>query len=360
MRLLKYALPLSVYALALLAFTHTGWWCWAPLLYTWVLVPLAELGLKPNEKNLSAAEEAIAKADKRYDYMLYLIVPAQLGVLIFFLYSMQHDTLSTADIFGRVWSMGLLCGTFGINVGHELGHRIKPFEQWLAKILLMTSLYMHFFTEHNKGHHKRVATPKDPSSARYNEMIYTFYFRTIVLSYRSAWHIANAETRKAGRPVLSLHNEMVQAHLIQGTLVALIFFVFTPLVCLYFIAAAVIGILLLETVNYIEHYGLQRRQLENGRYERAMPHHSWNSSHIFGRLLLFELSRHSDHHYMASRKYQILKHYEEAPQLPTGYPGSMLLSLVPPAWFYVMNRKIKAMQTEEANAVHTDAAAGYA
>ena len=107
------------------------------------------------------------------------------------------------------------------------------------------------------------------------------------------------------------------------------------------------GILLLETVNYIEHYGLQRKETGEGKYERAMPHHSWNSDHVLGRLMLFELSRHSDHHYLASRKYQILQHHDESPQLPTGYPGSMLLSLVPPLWFYVMNRRIKAMQTEQ-------------
>jgi alkane 1-monooxygenase len=351
MRLLKYTVPISVYLLAALAFTLQGWWCWAPLIYAWVCVPLIELCIRPNEHNMSAAEEEMAKADKRYDYLVYAIVPLQLAALVYFLYGMQHQPLNWFETTGRIWSMGLLCGTFGINVGHELGHRIKPIEQWLAKILLMTSLYMHFFTEHNKGHHKRVATPEDPSSARYNEMIYTFYFRTIIRSYFSAWHIANDETRKAGKTVWGFHNEMVQAHLIQGALVALIYFVFSPLVCLYFIIAAGIGILLLETVNYIEHYGLQRKKLANGKYERAMPHHSWNSSHVLGRLLLFELSRHSDHHYMASRKYQILRHHANAPQLPTGYPGSMLLSLVPPAWFYVMNRKIKKIQaTHDASA----------
>ena len=118
------------------------------------------------------------------------------------------------------------------------------------------------------------------------------------------------------------------------------------MISLYFLAAATIGFLLLETVNYIEHYGLQRSQKSDGKYERAMPQHSWNSNHILGRLMLFELSRHSDHHYLASRKYQILQHHEDAPQLPTGYPGSMILALVPPLWFYVMNKKIKQLSQE--------------
>jgi alkane 1-monooxygenase len=241
--------------------------------------------------------------------------------------------------------MGLLCGVFGINVGHELGHRVNVFEQTLAKALLLTSLYMHFFTEHNKGHHKRVATPEDPSSARYGEMIYLFYFRTIIFSYLSAWHIANEELRKKGKHAFSIYNEMIQFHLIQALLLGLIYWNFGGLITLYFLAAAVIGILLLETVNYIEHYGLQRKATGEGKYERAMPEHSWNSDHVIGRLMLFELSRHSDHHYMASRKYQVLRHHDHSPQMPTGYPGMMLLSLVPPLWFSVMNQKIKQMNT---------------
>jgi alkane 1-monooxygenase len=237
--------------------------------------------------------------------------------------------------------MGQLCGVFGINVGHELGHRIGKTEQTLAKSLLLTSLYMHFFIEHNKGHHKRVATPSDPSSARYNEPVYVFYFRSIIFSYLGAWRIAASECRKKNRPVLSLYNEMIRFSLIELAAIAAVFYFFGGLITMYFLIAASIGILLLETVNYIEHYGLSRKQLGEGRYERALPVHSWNSDHLVGRLMLFELSRHSDHHFMASRKYQVLRHHEAAPQMPTGYPGMMLLSLVPPAWFYVMNRRIR-------------------
>ncbi len=290
---------------------------------------------------MEAAEEELARKNRLYDYMLYIIVPFQYGALIYFLMSMGQVELTVWDKGGRILSMGLLCGTFGINVAHELGHRVNKFEQFLAKALLATSLYIHFFIEHNKGHHKNVATPEDPSSARYNEPVYTFYFRTIIFSYLSAWKIANEDCRKSGKSMYGLGNEMIQAHIIQITLLAVISYVAGWLVCLYFIAAAFIGIALLETVNYIEHYGLQRKQTSDGKYERTMPHHSWNSNHVLGRIMLFELSRHSDHHYLASRKYQILRHHENAPQLPTGYPGSMILAMIPAAWFYVMNRKIK-------------------
>jgi alkane 1-monooxygenase len=240
--------------------------------------------------------------------------------------------------------MGLLCGTFGVNVGHELGHRIKPFEQTLAKISLLSSLYMHFIIEHNKGHHKYVATPEDPSSARLGEPLYLFFFRTIVLSYFSAWKITLNELEKKHKSFFSLSNEMLLFQCTQILFVLLIMFLFGWVITVYFLAAALIGILLLETVNYIEHYGLQRKEIADGRYERATPQHSWNSNHVIGRLMLFELSRHSDHHYLASKKYQVLCHHDDAPQMPTGYPGMMMLSLVPPLWFRVMNPRVKKLE----------------
>lgn len=340
-RALKYASPLIVFVMAYYAFTLKGWWTFLPMIYAWLAIPLIELLIKPNAENISKTEEELIKDDRIYDVWLYIIVVLQYGALFYFLQSMKDGTLQWYEIAGRIGSMGLLCGVFGINVAHELGHRIKPFEQVLAKALLLTSLYMHFFTEHNKGHHKRVATPEDPGSARYNESLYAFYFRTIVFSYLSAWHIANDEARKKGLPVLHWKNEMLQFQIIQLAFVGLLIYFFGWLVTLYFVIAAIIGFHLLETVNYIEHYGLQRKSTGEGKYERAMPEHSWNSDHTLGRLMLFELSRHSDHHYLASRKYQILRHHDDSPQMPTGYPGMMLLSLFPPAWFYVMNKKIK-------------------
>jgi alkane 1-monooxygenase len=294
---------------------------------------------------MSAAEEELAKADKTYDRILYLVVILQYLALFLFLYSINESGLTPIDIIGRVWVMGLLCGTLGINVGHELGHRSKKYEQVFAKLLLLTSLYMHFFIEHNKGHHKRVATMEDPSSARFGEGVYHFYFRTIIFSFFSSWQIAGNDARKKGHRVFSFYNEMILFVLIQIAFVAVIVYVFGWIASLYFIAAAFMGILLLETVNYIEHYGLQRKRIDEGKYERALPEHSWNSDHVIGRVMLFELSRHSDHHYLASRKYQVLRHHDDSPQMPTGYPGMMILSLFPPAWFYVMNRRIKKIKS---------------
>lgn len=342
LRIFKYASPLLLYLGAIQSFATTGFIVWLPLLYAWIIIPLLELIIEADAQNMSAAEEELAKKDPAYDWLLYLIVPLQYFSLGLYLYDITHTSHSWLDLAGKTMVMGLLCGTLGINVGHELGHRSKKSEQFLAKALLLTSLYMHFYIEHNKGHHKRVATPEDPSSARLGETVYTFYFRSIFYSYSSAWHIAFKDTAKKDKSIL--HNEMLQLQFIQLAFVVLIYCLFGITTTMLFIAAAMQGILLLETVNYIEHYGLQRKEIDKGKYERAMPEHSWNSNHVIGRVMLFELSRHSDHHYLASRKYQVLRHHDNSPQMPTGYPGMMILSLVPPLWFSVMNKKVKQLQ----------------
>lgn len=344
----KYCAPLLVYLGSLQAFLAQGFPVWIPVMYAWIIIPLLELFIRPDSSNLSIAEEELVKNDRSYDLFLYLIVPLQYVAMGFFLWSVTYQQQSWIDITGKVFVMGLLCGTFGINVGHELGHRSKKGERFLAKLLLLSSLYMHFFIEHNKGHHKHVATPHDPASARYNEWLYAFYFRSIFFSYLGAWKISLRDSRKKNGTVLSWRNEMLWYHIIQVSFVAFLFFFFGWMTALLFTAAALHGILLLETVNYIEHYGLQRRPVTGGHYERALPAHSWNSNHIIGRIMLFELSRHSDHHYLASRKYQVLRHHENSPQMPTGYPGMMLLASVPPAWFYIMNKRVRRVNGEQA------------
>ena len=337
----KYLSPLLIYISALQSFSLHGINCYFPLIYSWVIIPGLELLIPPQRTNLSEAEEVLIREDRFYDWILYVFVLLLFPTLWLFLTSMQEAGLSLFDRIGRIGSMGMICGTFGINVGHELGHRHKKYERFLARLSLMISLYMHFYIEHNRGHHKRVATPQDPSSARFNETVYAFWLRSGILSYFSAWHIAATEMRKKNLRVISLHNEMIQVHLMQGLFLALIYLVFGWPILGYYLLAALMGMLLLETVNYIEHYGLVRKQTTNGNYERAMPQHSWNSDHILGRIMLFELSRHSDHHYLASRKFQVLRHHDEAPQMPTGYPGMMMLSLIPPLWFKIMNPRVR-------------------
>jgi alkane 1-monooxygenase len=309
--------------------------------YTFIGIPVLEIMIKPASNNLSAIEEDILKVNPVYDYILYAVVVFQFVALWLFLNSMVVAEVSLSDTIGRVIAMGLLCGIFGINVAHELGHRVNFVEQLFAKSLLLTSLYMHFFIEHNKGHHKHVATPHDPSTAKLHQSLYRFWLQTLPGTYLSAWHIAIADATKKNKTFPKLNNEMFLFQLIQLVFVMAVFYFFGVKAMVGFLIAASIGGLLLEAVNYIEHYGLLRKINETGKYERVLPEHSWNSDHIFGRLLLFELSRHSDHHYLASRKYQILRSMDQAPQMPTGYPGMILLALVPFCWFGVMDKQLK-------------------
>jgi alkane 1-monooxygenase len=240
--------------------------------------------------------------------------------------------------------MGIFLGAMGINVAHELGHREKAYERFIAKLLLLPNLYMHFIIEHNRGHHVNIATKEDPASARYNEMLYSFWIRSVTMTYVSAWRLEAKRLRNEGKRFLSIHNEMIIFQIVQLAYLFLVWYFGGFVFLLSAILIAVVGFLLLETVNYIEHYGLSRKKMENGRYERVQPWHSWNSDHVLGRLILFELSRHSDHHFKANRKYQVLRHFDESPQLPYGYPMSMLMSFVPPLWFAVMNPRVKALE----------------
>lgn len=343
---LKYWTILSGPAVAVLSLLGHGIQAWALPIYAFVFIPLLELILPASTQNLTEAEEEMALEDPFYDWITYLMVPAQFLLLFVFLQNLTTQANSTLDVAGKVFTMGIGCGILGINVAHELGHRIKPYERLMSKLLLLTSMYMHFYIEHNRGHHKNVATPDDPATSRYGEIIYLFWLRSIVGSFISAWNLEAHRLRKEGAAVWSLKNEMIQFQLIQLGFCLLIFVVFGLKGLLVFLAAATIGFLLLESVNYIEHYGLLRKKSSGNAYERVMPVHSWNSNHTLGRLMLFELSRHSDHHYKASRKYQILRHFDHSPQMPTGYPGMIVLSMIPPLWFYVMHKTIKRYKNE--------------
>jgi alkane 1-monooxygenase len=317
-----------------------GLWVFLALVYTFGIIPLAELFFQGSEKNLSQAEEELARKDWKYDLLVWSVVPIQFATMYFFLQRISDPSLKMWEMAGIIIAFGISCGILGINVAHELGHRSTTHEQLMSKMLLLTSLYMHFYIEHNRGHHKNVSTDEDPASARYGENIYAFYFRSVKDSWLSAWKIENERLKSANQNFISIHNQMLVFQVIQLFLLVAIIWFWNWKVMLCFVAAAAIGFLLLETVNYIEHYGLRRKKIGSERYERVMPTHSWNSNHPVGRIMLFELTRHSDHHYISSRKFQILRHLDESPQMPTGYPGMMVLSLFPPLWFKVMHAEL--------------------
>ncbi len=335
-----YSLPISAWV----AFHSTGILAFSPFFVFFLFIPLIELFINPDTENLDKKVISDEKNQVIYDWILYIAVPIQLGFLIYFFFIIRDTPFGTWEYWGRIHAMGLLCGTIGINVGHELGHRSNRVEQFLGEILLLTSLNTHFLPYHNAGHHLNVATPNDSASAAKDEWLYTFWFTSHFGSYIEAWKIEAKRLRQSGKSWTSLNNRMIVYTIANIIAIGLIYNIFGLHVLLAFLIAAISGILLLETVNYIEHYGLLRNQKENNKYERVKHHHSWNSDHPVGRAVLFNLSRHSDHHYNGSKPYQILDTLAESPQMPTGYPGMMLLALLPPVWFTVMNRKIELFE----------------
>ena len=336
---LKYLSVLSLPICVWISFHSSGILTFLPALYLFIAIPFFELILKVDKSNLSEQEKVLAANDSFYSILLYLMLPVQFGFLVYFMFHIQ-EAQSTSVLIGRISSMGLMCGVLGINIGHELGHRSNRFERFIGELLLLSSLENHFLPYHNRGHHTNVGTKSDPATARRDEWLFVFWFRSQIGSYIQAWQIEITRMKIMKKHVFSLENKMIQYTLLHSLFLGSIYAYFGLTVLIYFLFAALVGILLLETVNYIEHYGLYRQQRENGNYEQVKRKHSWNSNHVIGRAVLFELSRHSDHHFKADRPYQLVENSDDSPVMPTGYPGMMVLAFIPPLFFKVMNHRV--------------------
>lgn len=349
MKQLLHALPYTIgFLFPMIAFaTFLGWieFSWVLPIVAFVIIPILDQVLPYSEDNLSKEDVEDLKESPVHSFLLMAMLPIQ-WMLIATL-CIEVSTASFADLnwhwVGMIFSMGICCGTFGINVAHELGHRNDRLSQFCAKGLLMSSLYMHFIIEHNRGHHRHVATDLDPATSKKGQLVYHFWIQSTLGAVASAWQLE--EQRLEKKKLAWYHNEMIWMMLLQFSVVIGIGLTLGAVSMISFVFAATIGFLLLETINYIEHYGLQRSLRDNGKFERVKPHHSWNCNRSIGRLLLFELTRHSDHHAYAKRPYQILRHFDTAPQLPAGYPAMIVLALVPPLWFMVMDKQLEMYQS---------------
>lgn len=340
MKDLKYLAAFSTPVVAIIAIYLRGYYTFLTPVYAFVIIPILELIFSENTTNLSP-EEAEEKATyKIFDWLLYLNIPIVFGLLLTTLNNVSTGMYETYELIGLVFSTGIVLGSNGINVAHELGHRQTQYEQLMSKLLLLPSLYMHFFVEHNFGHHLHAATKEDPATARYNQIVYSFWCTSTSRQYINAWKIQENLRKRTKFSFFSFKNNMFWFSIIQISYLASIFYFLGSLALIIAISSAIVSFLLLETINYIEHYGLLRKKLPSGRYERVREIHSWNSNHTIGRIILYELTRHSDHHYKASKKYQLLDCHEQSPQMPYGYPTSMVLALIPPLWFRVMNKRI--------------------
>ncbi|MCB0689049.1 MAG: alkane 1-monooxygenase, partial [Saprospiraceae bacterium] len=333
---LKYLLAYLGPVLVFLGLYAGGFWSYSAFLFAFFLVPVLELFLTVPPSVPSKFKEKRA-VHPLFDYLLYINIPIVFMMVYYYALTISKGTETLFEIIGHTLGLGIFIGASGINVAHELGHRSRGYEIMMSKILLIPAFYQHFYIEHNRGHHRYVATPFDPATARYNETLYRFWIRSAVDGFRSAWKLEDSRLLKHGKPSISIFNQMIQFVIIQVIYLVMVFYLFGMVAGLLVLLAGIIGILMLESINYIEHYGLLRNKKKSGGFEKVGPEHSWNSNHLLGRILLYELTRHADHHCKASKKYQLLQPYAKSPQLPTGYPGSILLAMVPPLWFKVMN-----------------------
>ncbi|EIM74482.1 alkane-1 monooxygenase [Nitritalea halalkaliphila LW7] len=335
--LAAYSLPLTGF----LAAYMQGVYVFSAFLLAFGIIPVLDaVWPRPHVSRAHAAESVSRLHHRYFDLLLYLCPVLSLLLVAYTQWQIRLQEPATWEYIGLILSTGTVLGAIGINVAHELGHRKAPLPRFLAKVGLLPALYQHFYIEHNQGHHRHVSTPLDPATARFGEPLYAFWARSVVGQYASAWQIEKKKLQSRGLPIFSFYNEYLRFMLFQLAYLAVNAYFFGLIGLIFALFSAVVAFLLLETINYIEHYGLERKKNENGRYERVQPHHSWNSHHRIGRAVLFELTLHSDHHHLASKKYQMLEHREVAPQLPYGYPASMLLALLPPLWFKQMNPKV--------------------
>ncbi|MFR9749432.1 alkane 1-monooxygenase [Nocardia sp. 004] len=322
---------------------HTGlelfWWI-GPIIVLGV-IPLLDWFIGDDGSNPRDEDYEALANDHYYRWCTYLFLPMQFIGLLIAGYLWADDALSLVDKLGLAVTLGFVSG-IGINAAHELGHRAEHLERWLAKIALAQSAYGHFFVEHNRGHHVRVATPEDPASARFGESLWEFFPRTMIGGFRSALILERERLANKGKRWFCRDNHLLQAWAMSAALFGTMILAFGPMVIPFLALQALIGAGLLETVNYVEHYGLLRPRRPDGHYLRCTPRDSWNSDRLVTNIFLFHLQRHSDHHANPGRRYQTLRSSDKAPQLPAGYATMVVLAAIPPLWRAVMDHRVLA------------------
>ena len=339
----------------LMQWTEQAYMLWWPFLFLYVAVPLLDAMLGEDRSNPPEWAVPQLEADPFYRYLTYALVPVLWGSFVFAAWFVVSHELAWHAQLAMVLNAGIV-GGFAINLGHELGHKHNRLEKTLALLALAPSGYGHFSAEHNRGHHTEVATPEDTASARMGESIWQFVGREMPGGARRAWHFETLRLKDKGLSTWSLRNQIVQGLIITSVLwLALVLWLGLQ-VLPFLLAVAAWTNFQLTSANYVEHYGLLRVKQADGQYERCQPCHSWNSNHVLSNWILFHLQRHADHHAHASRRYQALRHFEDAPQLPSGYSGMFLLAYVPSLWFAVMNPRLLDAVGRDPNRINFDPA----
>lgn len=318
---------------------------WAFFIYIFIfgIIPILDyiIGKDPTNPDEITDVPAMSE-DKAYRWLALAMVPIWFGVLFWSGWIFVHNDYSLLGQFGWILSIGTLGGIIAINLGHELIHKDPRIENWAGGLLLASVSYGGFKVEHVRGHHVTVSTPEDASSSQYNQGLYSFLPHAFVHNFTNAWRLEKEYLARKGKSFFSIDNELLWWYGISAALAVTFSVLWGWQGAAFFLGQSFFAALALEIINYIEHYGLHRRTLENGKYERVTPAHSWNSNYLLTNLALFQLQRHSDHHAYAKRRFQVLRHYEESPQLPGGYASMYVLALFPPLWKRVMNPRVEA------------------
>ena len=299
---------------------------WHGFLVFFVVIPIADVFLGRSVTPTPADEMRRLETSPLFRLILYAWVPLQLGLILWGAKLISEGSLGALDAVLFTLSVGLATGATGITIAHELGHKRPAFDRFLSRLLLVTVSYGHFTVEHNRGHHVRVATPEDPATARYGESFWRFLPRTLVGSFKDACCMDPFEVIRAWAATFAVAATLGLA--------------FGPLAVAFFFGQSAMAVLLLEAVNYIEHYGLERKKLADGRYERPAARHAWDAYERLSNCFLVHLQRHADHHLNPMRPYAALQPQAESPKLPTGYAGMVPIALVPPLWFAVINPRV--------------------
>jgi alkane 1-monooxygenase len=348
MHAIPYLIGFLVPGTVILAASLGGWYAFATPIVFFVITPILDECLPRAEYNANSEEEGERLENPLYNLIVRSWLPAQVGAMVFAVWRLTSGDFTGIEYFGIILSTGILGGT-GINVAHELMHRSNKFDKALAELLTASVTYTHFCIEHIYGHHKNVATTNDPATSRFGQNVYNFVPKSLLGGLLSAWEI---ETRLVGRQRANrrrwYNDRRIRYSLELVAMYGVIAALFGPLGAVLWLAFGLIASTMLEIVNYIEHYGLERLEVSVGKYERVQPHHSWSSSHRITGWLLFGLPRHADHHYLASRHYPVLRHFDDCPQLPAGYATMFLVALVPSLWFKIMDPRVIALANGDA------------
>ena len=332
--------------LVMVCLSERGLWTFLPVAVVFVAIPAIDMLIGMAE---SARQSPELDRNTFFRAVTWAWVPVQLGLLAWVLARVSEGAFTPLETLGATLSMGVVSGAIGITFAHELVHRSHRFERALGEILLSSVCYAHFAIEHVHGHHRHVGTPRDPATARLGESFYRFLLRTLAGSLTSAWHLEVERLARRGQGRWSWGNRMLRYAATQLGVIPLIGWWVGAAAVALFAGQAVLAFSILEVINYVEHYGLMRKEVASGEYERIAPHHSWDSAYRVSNWMLINLARHSDHHCLAAKRYQSLELLPQAPQLPGGYGAMFLLALVPPLWFRVIDPRVPTIDETAAS-----------